>query len=63
MMVHVPSRVEIIRTLDRLVAIANAAPTIAEVEDELIDSLGQLECDVLNRAGIETGRITDDRVP
>lgn len=60
MLIHVPTRVEIIRKLDRLAEMANDAPTIAEVEDKLIDELGQLECDIINRAGIETGKIKGD---
>ena len=60
MQIYVPSRVEILRKLDRLSELANNAATIAEVEDQLTDELGQLECDIANRAGIETGKIKDD---
>lgn len=58
--VHVPTRVQIIGELDDLATLASDAPTIAEVREVLLDRLAQLECDIDNRAGVETGRIRDD---
>ena len=59
-MVHVPTRVEIIRKLDSLAAVVSNAGTLTEVADKVLDELAYLECAVFNRAGIESGRITDD---
>lgn len=60
MMVYVPSRADIIHKLESLAELAKNSATIAEVEDQLTDELEQLECDIFNRAGIETGKIKDE---
>lgn len=53
------TRVEIIQQLEHLATLASSSLTISDVAQELIDELGQLECDIENRAGVENGTIKE----
>ena len=56
----VPTQYEIACKLEQLAELARGSETIAEVAEQLEDELGQLQCYVQNRAGIETGRIAPE---
>ena len=53
------TRVEIIHQLEHLATLASSSLTISDVAQELIDELGQLECDIENRSGVENGTIKE----
>lgn len=55
--VHIPTKLQIESRLFELYAILHDAATVAEIEDEFEAALSQLECDIANRAGVESGRI------
>lgn len=60
MNVYIPTREEIANRLQMIADVVRHAKTLSEVESELTDELGTLQFAVSNRAGVESGRITND---
>ena len=57
MNIWIPTKDEIEGLLQNVTNLLKSSKTVSAVEEQICDTLSELECHIENRAGIEEGRI------